>query len=154
MENPINECQGDLFADRTSTATMRANRLRLWFASMAYMLVCALRRLVHTPLRQASRGSIRLALLKTGALITIASVVSSWPRDVPSRKTSGRPSPCSLRHHPDRPDSARALPLDQRCRRGAMALARAHRAATFGPSSAAHKMIGPLLPPATRDSLR
>src|SRR5271165_6598393 len=36
MENRIKECQGDLFADRTSTATMRANQLRLWFASMAY----------------------------------------------------------------------------------------------------------------------
>src|SRR5207248_5128129 len=36
MENRIKECQLDLFADRTSTATMRANQLRLWFASMAY----------------------------------------------------------------------------------------------------------------------
>ena len=35
MENRIKECQTDLFADRTSTATMRANQLRLWFASMA-----------------------------------------------------------------------------------------------------------------------
>jgi hypothetical protein len=33
-----------LFADRTSAATMRASQLRLWFASMAYMLLCALRR--------------------------------------------------------------------------------------------------------------
>src|ERR687885_1089853 len=36
MENRIKECQLDLFADRTSTATMQANQLRLWFASMAY----------------------------------------------------------------------------------------------------------------------
>ena len=50
MENRIKECQGDLFADRTSSATMRANQLRLWFASMAYVLLCALRRigLAHT----------------------------------------------------------------------------------------------------------
>ena len=50
MENRIKECQLDLFADRTSTATMRANQLRLWFASMAYVLLCALRRigLAHT----------------------------------------------------------------------------------------------------------
>src|SRR3954466_6112963 len=34
LENRIKECQGDLFADRTSAATMRANQLRLWFASM------------------------------------------------------------------------------------------------------------------------
>ena len=43
MENRIKECQGDLFADRTSTTTMRANQLRLWLASFAYVLVCALR---------------------------------------------------------------------------------------------------------------
>jgi hypothetical protein len=42
MENRIKECQLDLFADRTSAATMRANQLRLWFAAMAYVLVCAL----------------------------------------------------------------------------------------------------------------
>jgi hypothetical protein len=35
MENRIKECQLDLFADRTSTGTIRANQLRLWFASMA-----------------------------------------------------------------------------------------------------------------------
>ena len=39
MENRITECQIDLFADRTSTGTMMANQLRLWFASMAYVLV-------------------------------------------------------------------------------------------------------------------
>src|SRR6266446_5260890 len=45
MENRIKECQLDLYADRTSAATMRANQLRLWFASMAYVLICALRRI-------------------------------------------------------------------------------------------------------------
>src|SRR3954469_3197542 len=45
MENRIKECQLDLFADRTSAATMRANQLRLWFASFAYVLLCALRRI-------------------------------------------------------------------------------------------------------------
>src|ERR1700726_1840896 len=44
MENRIKECQLDLYADRTSTATMRANQLRLWFASLAYILLCAVRR--------------------------------------------------------------------------------------------------------------
>src|SRR5712691_5476646 len=55
MENRIKECQLDLYADRTSTATMRANQLRLWFASMAYVLLCALRRigLHHTPFSNA-----------------------------------------------------------------------------------------------------
>src|SRR5215472_9631967 len=71
MENRIKECQLDLFADRTSAHTMRANQLRLWFASMAYVLVCALRRigLVHTQFARASCGTIRLKLLKIGALV-------------------------------------------------------------------------------------
>jgi hypothetical protein len=45
MENRIKECQLDLFADRTSAASLHANQLRLWFASLAYVLVTALRRL-------------------------------------------------------------------------------------------------------------
>jgi hypothetical protein len=74
MENRIKECQGDLFADRTSTATMRANQLRLWFASLAYALVCAMRRigLAHTALASATCGTIRLKLLKLGALVKIS----------------------------------------------------------------------------------
>src|SRR5690606_19521104 len=43
MANRMTECQLDLYADRTSAATMRANQLRFWFASMAYVLMCALR---------------------------------------------------------------------------------------------------------------
>jgi hypothetical protein len=72
MENRIKECQMDMFADRTSAATMRANQLRLWFSSMAYVLLCALRRigLQQTRFAKASCGSIRLALLKIGALVT------------------------------------------------------------------------------------
>ena len=74
MENRIKECQLDLFADRTSAATMRANQLRLWFASMAYVLLCALRRigLAHTQFAAATCGTIRLALLKIGALVRIS----------------------------------------------------------------------------------
>jgi hypothetical protein len=74
MENRIKECQLDLFADRTSTATMRANQLRLWFASMAYVLLCAVRRigLAHTQFAQATCGTIRLKLLKVGALVRVS----------------------------------------------------------------------------------
>ena len=74
MENRIKECQLDLFADRTSTATMQANQLRLWFASMAYVLLCALRRigLAHTQFAEATCGTIRLKLLKLGALVTVS----------------------------------------------------------------------------------
>ena len=71
MENRIKECQLDLFADRTSAATMRANQLRLWFASMAYVLLSALRRIAlqHTQFAKATCGTIRLKLLKIGALV-------------------------------------------------------------------------------------
>lgn len=74
MENRIKECQADLFADRTSTATMCANQLRLWFASMAYGLVCALRRigLKHTQFAKATCGTIRLKLFKIGALVKVS----------------------------------------------------------------------------------
>lgn len=74
MENRIKECQLDLFADRTSSHTMRANQLRLWFSSMAYVLLCALRRIaLHgTALARATCGTIRQKLLKIGALVRIS----------------------------------------------------------------------------------
>ena len=74
MENRIKECQLDLFADRTSAATMKANQLRLWFASMAYALLCALRRigLRHTQFADATCATIRLRLLKIGALVRVS----------------------------------------------------------------------------------
>jgi hypothetical protein len=74
MENRIKETQGDLFADRTSAQSMRANQLRLWFASMAYVLMCALRRigLKHTQFAEATCGTIRLRLLKIGALVRVS----------------------------------------------------------------------------------
>jgi len=74
MENRIKEQQLDLFADRTSTATMRANQLRLWFSSFAYVLIETLQRigLAHTELENATAGSIRLKLLKIGARVTVS----------------------------------------------------------------------------------
>jgi hypothetical protein len=74
MENRIKECQLDLFSDRTSAATMRANQLRLWFASFAYVLLCALRRigLAKTQFARATCGTIRLRLLKLGALVRVS----------------------------------------------------------------------------------
>jgi Transposase DDE domain group 1 len=73
MENRIKEQQLGLFADRTSTATMRANQLRLYFSSFAYMLMHALRRLglKGTDLANAQCATIRLKLLKIGAQIQI-----------------------------------------------------------------------------------
>jgi hypothetical protein len=74
MENRIKEQQLDLFADRTSAATLRANQLRLWFASMAYILMEALRRigLKHTQFADATCGTIRRKLLKIGALVRVS----------------------------------------------------------------------------------
>jgi hypothetical protein len=74
MENRIKEAQLDLFADRTSSHTFRANQLRLWLASFAYVLIEALRRLglSATSFAVATAGSIRLKLLKIGALVTVS----------------------------------------------------------------------------------
>jgi hypothetical protein len=74
MENRIKEAQLELFADRTSTHTFRANQLRLWLASFAYVLVEALRRLglKNTAFAAATAGSIRLKLLRVGALISLS----------------------------------------------------------------------------------
>jgi hypothetical protein len=74
MENRLKECQIDLFADRTSTRTMAANQLRLWFASMSYVLVNSLRRLAlqTTDLADATCGTIRRKLFKISALVTVS----------------------------------------------------------------------------------
>ena len=71
MENRIKEQQLCLFADRTSCATMRANQLRLWLSSVAYTLLAALRQfgLQGTEMAQARCDTIRLKLLKLGALV-------------------------------------------------------------------------------------
>jgi len=74
MVNRTKEQQLDLFADRTSCQTMRANQLRLWFSSLAYVLMSALRRiaLVNTSLAKATCGTIRLKLLKIGARVKVS----------------------------------------------------------------------------------
>jgi hypothetical protein len=74
VENRIKEQQLDLFADRTSAASMCANQLRLWFASFAYVLLDALRRigLRHTQFAVATCGTIRLKLLKIGAQVRVS----------------------------------------------------------------------------------
>lgn len=73
MENRFKEQQLELFSDRTSTHTFEGNQLRLWFSSVAYVLMNALREqcLVSTELQNAQVGTIRTKLLKLGALITV-----------------------------------------------------------------------------------
>ncbi len=73
MENRIKEQQLYLFADRTSCQSMRANQLRLWLSSAAYVMLAALRQhgLQETPLAKARCDSIRLKLLKIGAVVRV-----------------------------------------------------------------------------------
>ena len=88
MENRIKEQQLNLFADRTSSHQMRANQLRLYFASFAYVLMHTLRRvgLSGTELARAQCGTIREKVLKVGAQIRITvgkvwvSMSQSYPR--------------------------------------------------------------------------
>jgi len=80
MENRIKE-QLSLFADRLSTETLRANQLRLYFSSLAYVLVEALRRLglAGTEWAEAQVDTIRLKLLKIAAQVRIT-VRRIWVR--------------------------------------------------------------------------
>jgi hypothetical protein len=86
MENRIKE-QFQLFADRLSDETMRANQLRLYLSAMAYVLVCGMRRLglKGTELAAAQAGTIRTKLFKIGAQIRISvrrvylSLAASYP---------------------------------------------------------------------------
>lgn len=73
MENRIKEQQLGLFSDRTSSSQFRANQLRLWFSSVAYILLSELRRLglQGTELEHAQCTTIRNKLLKIGALVRI-----------------------------------------------------------------------------------
>ena len=87
MENRIKEQQLALFADRTSTATMRANQLRLYFSSLAYCALQALRRLglKGTTLAHAQCDTIRLKLLKLGAQVrvTVRNIWVSFSQSYP-----------------------------------------------------------------------
>ena len=90
MENRIKEQQLCLFADRTSCATMRANQLRLWLSSVAYTLLAALRQfgLQGTEMAQARCDTIRLQLLKLGALVrtTVRRVWISFSESCPYQR--------------------------------------------------------------------
>jgi hypothetical protein len=73
MENRIKEKQLMLFADRTSSSKMRANQLRIYFSSIAYVLMQTLRRigLTGTKMARAQCETIRLKLFKIGARVRI-----------------------------------------------------------------------------------
>jgi len=86
MENRIKE-QLMLFSDRTSTAFLRSNQIRLYFSAVAYLLMQALRRLglQGTELAKAQCTTLRLKLLKIGARLRITvrkvwvSLASGYP---------------------------------------------------------------------------
>lgn len=86
MENRIKE-QFSLFADRVSSETMRANQLRLYLSTMAYILVSGFRRLglQGTQFAQAQVSTIRTKLLKIGAQVRVTvrkvwiSMASGYP---------------------------------------------------------------------------
>jgi hypothetical protein len=103
MENRIKEQQLGLFADRTSAATLRANQLRLYFASFAYVLMHGLRRLglAGTELARAQATTIRLKLLKIGTRlrITVRKVWLSFAETYPYASAFTRIL-ANLRTHP------------------------------------------------------
>lgn len=80
MENRIKE-QFVLFADRVSVSTMRGNQLRIYLSVIAYTLMSGLRRLglKATSLATAQVGTIRLKVLKIGAMIKVT-VRKVWVR--------------------------------------------------------------------------
>jgi hypothetical protein len=88
MENRIKE-QFSLFADRMSAETMRANQLRMYFSAMAYVLMSGLRRLglKGTEMAMAQAATIRLRLLRIGALVRISvrRICLLLPRSYPWR---------------------------------------------------------------------
>ena len=73
-QNRIKEQQMDMFADRTSTAHLKSNQLRLWFSTFAYLLMRLVRQvaLAGTRLAKATMGTIRLHLMKIAAQVTVS----------------------------------------------------------------------------------
>jgi hypothetical protein len=74
MVNRIKEQQLDFFADRRIYSLFRANQVRLYFASIAYVLLNELGRiaLAGTEMARAQCGTIRPKLLKTGARVRVS----------------------------------------------------------------------------------
>lgn len=73
-QNRIKEQQMDMFADRTSTAHLKSNQLRLWFSTFAHLLMRQVREvaLAGTRLAKATVGTIRLQLMKIAAQVTVS----------------------------------------------------------------------------------
>ena len=108
MENRIKEQQLGLFADRTSSATLRGNQLRLLFSAFACVLMHGLRRLglAGTACARAQCATTRLKLLKVGARVRVSvrkvrlSISEAWPHAALFEKVAN-----NLRTHPPWPRS-------------------------------------------------
>jgi hypothetical protein len=74
MENVLKQQVLDLEADRMSTHHIASNQLRLWFATLAYLLMERVRTVgcQGTELARATVGSVRLKLLKVAALVQVS----------------------------------------------------------------------------------
>ena len=103
MENCIKAQQPGLFADRTSTQTQRANQLRLYFSSFAYVLMQGLRRLglTGTAYAKAQSTTIRVKLMKIGVRIrsTVHKVWLSFSEACPYASDIAQ-SLANLQYHP------------------------------------------------------
>jgi len=74
MENVLKQQVLDLDSDRMSTHYLASNQLRLWFASLAYLLMERMRALGlrGTELAHATVGSVRVKLLKVAAQVRVS----------------------------------------------------------------------------------
>jgi Transposase DDE domain group 1 len=108
MENRIKEKQRMLFASRVSCQTMRANQVRLYFSTVAYVVMRALREfgLHDTDLAAAQCDTIRLKLLKIGAVIRVTvrkvwlSLSEAYPFQETFRKVCDNLQRCPVRFAP------------------------------------------------------
>jgi len=74
MENRIKEQQLYLFADHLPCETMRANQLRLYYSTVAYVLMRSMREfgLAGTTMAHAQCDTIRVRLFKIGGLVRVS----------------------------------------------------------------------------------
>ena len=74
MENKLKQQMLDLQADRMSTHYLASNQLRLWEATLGYLLLERVRTLglAGTELARATVGSVRLKLLKVAAQVRVS----------------------------------------------------------------------------------
>jgi Transposase DDE domain group 1 len=72
-ENCIKE-QFQLFAYRASSSVKRANQLRLWFSTLAYLVIVWFKKiaLVQTDFAQAEPATIRTKLIKLAVKVTVS----------------------------------------------------------------------------------